>query len=107
MSDYPERFDSLAHAREWFDAFIAYYNHEHRHPGIGFHTPASVHFGTVEEVRDQRAVTLSEGIRPTPRTLRPPPPTTRDTPDRLDQRPAQAPRTRTTNLIASRPSHWT
>ncbi|WP_405970330.1 DDE-type integrase/transposase/recombinase [Streptomyces sp. NBC_00988] len=97
----------LAHAREWFDAFITYYNHEHRHSGIGFHTPASVHFGTVEEVRDQRAVTLSEGIRPTPRTLRPTPPTTRDTPDRLDQRPGQAPRTRTTNLIASRPSHWT
>ncbi|MEU8523361.1 DDE-type integrase/transposase/recombinase [Streptomyces sp. NPDC048577] len=24
MSDYPERFDSLAHAREWFEAFIAY-----------------------------------------------------------------------------------
>lgn len=59
MSDYPERFDSLAHAREWFDAFIAYYNHEHRHSGIGWHTPASVHFGTAEEVRDQRAVTLA------------------------------------------------
>ncbi|WP_157977418.1 IS3 family transposase [Streptomyces triticisoli] len=60
MSDYPERFDSLAHAREWFDAFIAYYNHEHRHSGIGWHTPASVHFGTAEEVRDQRAVTLDQ-----------------------------------------------
>lgn len=60
MSDYPERFDSLAHAREWFEAFIAYYNHEHRHSGIGWHTPASVHFGTAEEVRDQRAVTLAE-----------------------------------------------
>jgi transposase InsO family protein len=60
MSDYSERFDSLAHAREWFDAFIAYYNHEHRHSGIGWHTPASVHFGTAEEVRDQRAVTLAE-----------------------------------------------
>ncbi|MCX5356375.1 DDE-type integrase/transposase/recombinase [Streptomyces mirabilis] len=60
MSDYPERFDSLAHAREWFDAFIAYYNHEHRHSGIGWHTSASVHFGTAEEVRDQRAVTLAE-----------------------------------------------
>ncbi|WP_272491073.1 integrase core domain-containing protein [Streptomyces pacificus] len=60
MSDYPERFDSLAHAREWFDAFIAYYNHEHRHSGIGWHTPASVHFGTADEVRDQRAVTLAE-----------------------------------------------
>ncbi|MFI1184645.1 IS3 family transposase [Streptomyces sp. NPDC020799] len=60
MSDYPERFGSLAHAREWFDAFIAYYNHEHRHSGIGWHTPASVHFGTAEEVRDQQAVTLAE-----------------------------------------------
>ncbi|MFD7001015.1 transposase [Streptomyces mirabilis] len=60
MSDYPERFESLAHAREWFDAFIAYYNHEHRHSGIGWHTPASVHFGTAEEVRDQRTVTLAE-----------------------------------------------
>lgn len=60
MPDYPERFDSLAHAREWFEAFIAYYNHEHRHSGIGWHTPASVHFGTAEEVRDQRAVTPAE-----------------------------------------------
>ncbi|MEV6498936.1 DDE-type integrase/transposase/recombinase [Streptomyces prunicolor] len=59
MSDYPERFDSLAHAREWSDAFIAYYNHEHGHSGIGFHTPASAHFGTADEVRDQRAVTLA------------------------------------------------
>ena len=60
MADYPERFASLAHAREWFDAFISYYNHEHRHSGIGLHTPASVHFGTADEIRDQRAVTLAE-----------------------------------------------
>lgn len=62
MADYPERFDSLAHAREWFDAFIAYDNHQHRHSGLGWHTPASVHFGTAEEVRDQRAVNLAEVI---------------------------------------------
>jgi transposase InsO family protein len=75
MSDYPDRFDSLAHAREWFDAFTSYYNHEHRHSGIGWHTPASVHFGTADEIRDQRAVTLAAayarhpkrfGRRPTP-----------------------------------------
>jgi putative transposase len=60
VADLPERFDSLARAREWLYAFIPYHNHEHRHPGIGSHTPASVHFGTAEEVRDQRAVTLSE-----------------------------------------------
>ncbi|WP_123469569.1 integrase core domain-containing protein [Streptomyces sp. CEV 2-1] len=64
MADYPERFDSLAHAREWFDAFIAYYNHEHRHSGIGWHTPASVHFGTANEVRYQRAVTLAYARHP-------------------------------------------
>ncbi|WP_433450418.1 transposase [Streptomyces sp. CA-142005] len=60
MSDYPERFDSLAHAREWFEAIIAYYNHAHRHSGIGWHTPATVHLGTAKEVHDQRAVTLAE-----------------------------------------------
>lgn len=30
---------------------------EHRHSGIGFHTPASVHYGTITEVRSQRAKT--------------------------------------------------
>jgi putative transposase len=34
MADYPERFDSLAHAREWFDAFTSYYNHERLSLGV-------------------------------------------------------------------------
>lgn len=77
-ADYPERFDSLAHAREWMDAFIAYYNHDHRHSGIGLHTPASVHFGTAEEVRDQRAVALAEAYERHPERFarRPRPPET-------------------------------
>ncbi len=72
--DFPERFDSLAHARDWFDAFISYYNHEHRHSGIGLHTPASAHFGTAAEVHDQRAITLTEAYERHPErfTLRPP-----------------------------------
>jgi transposase InsO family protein len=75
-SDYPERFDSISHAREWFDAFTTYYNHEHRHSGIGLHTPASVHFGTADEIRDQRAVTLAEAYARTPERFarRPRPP---------------------------------
>jgi putative transposase len=74
--DFPERFDSLAHAREWFDAFISYYNHEHRHSGIGLHTPASVHFGTADQVRDQRAITLAEAYARHPERFarRPKPP---------------------------------
>nr|WSX81758.1 integrase core domain-containing protein [Streptomyces sp. NBC_00899] len=71
MADFPERFDSLAHAREWFEAFIAYYNHEHRHSGIAWHTPASIHFGTADEVRDQRAATLAQAYAHHPAPERP------------------------------------
>ena len=55
---FPGRFGSLADARAFCQTFFAYYNHEHRHSGIGLHTPASVHFGTAGEIRAQRAVTL-------------------------------------------------
>jgi putative transposase len=55
---FPGRFGSLADARAFCETFFAYYNHQHRHGGIGLHTPASVHFGTAPQVRAQRAVTL-------------------------------------------------
>ena len=55
---FPGRFGSLADARAFCETFFAYYNHEHRHSGIGLHTPASVHYGTATQVRAQRAVTL-------------------------------------------------
>ncbi|MFD1662250.1 hypothetical protein ACFSL4_29670 [Streptomyces caeni] len=66
----------MAHAREWTDAFITYYNHDHRHSGIGLHTPASVHLGTAEEVRDQRAAALAEAYERHPERFarRPKPP---------------------------------
>ncbi|MFJ2116380.1 MULTISPECIES: integrase core domain-containing protein [unclassified Streptomyces] len=76
-ADYPARFDSLAHAREWMDTFTAYYNHGHRHSGTGLHTtPASVHFGTAEQVRDQRTVALTEAYERHPERFarRPTPP---------------------------------
>jgi len=34
------------------------YNAEHRHSGIGFHTPADVHYGRAELVRDRRGLVL-------------------------------------------------
>ncbi|MFD9480853.1 hypothetical protein [Streptomyces nojiriensis] len=33
VAGHPERFGSPARAREWFDAFTAYYSHELRHSG--------------------------------------------------------------------------
>lgn len=65
-SDYPERFASVNEARTWMEGFTAYYNHEHRHSGIGYHTPASVHYGTAEAVRDQRQITLDRAYRTHP-----------------------------------------
>ncbi len=55
---FPDRFGSIADARVFCETFFAYYNHEHRHSGIGLHTPASVHYGTATEIRAQRAEVL-------------------------------------------------
>jgi putative transposase len=56
--DYPDKFDDLEHARTWTTRFIDAYNTEHRHSGIGYYTPESVHDGTwtVFQTRRQRAL---------------------------------------------------
>jgi putative transposase len=74
---FPERFGSIADARAFCEQFFSYYNHEHRHSGIGLHTPASVHYGTATEVRAKRAVTLDAAYAANParfRHRRPTPP---------------------------------
>jgi putative transposase len=58
MPDFPDRFGSLQDARAFCDAFFTAYNHEHRHSGIGMHTPASVHYGTAHQIRQHRQATL-------------------------------------------------
>ena len=56
---FPERFASLAHARSFVDTFFAHYNnHHHRHSGIGYHTPASVHRGHHHAIRAHRQAVL-------------------------------------------------
>jgi putative transposase len=67
---FPERFGSIADARAFGESFFAYYNHEHRHSGIGYHTPASVHYGTAAEVRAQRQDTLNAAYAANPARFR-------------------------------------
>ena len=55
---FPEQFGSVADARAFGQAFFGYNNHEHRHSGIGLHTPASVHHGTAHQIRAMRQATL-------------------------------------------------
>ena len=63
---FPERFGSIAHARVFCERFFTHYNTAHRHSGIGYHTPASVHYGTAAEIREQRQVTLDAAYEANP-----------------------------------------
>jgi putative transposase len=67
---FPERFGSIEDARVFCEQFFNYYNHEHRHSGIGLHTPASVHHGTATEVRAKRASTLDAAYAANPGRFR-------------------------------------
>ncbi len=52
--EFPERFESIGHARAHLRGFFAWYNDEHRHSGIGFMTPAAVHFGRASAIDERR-----------------------------------------------------
>jgi putative transposase len=52
--EFPERFVGIAHARAHLRRFFAWYNDEHRHSGIGFITPAAVHFGHASAIDERR-----------------------------------------------------
>jgi putative transposase len=67
---FPERFGSIHDARAFCQPFFMYYNHEHRHSGIGYYTPASVHYGTAAEVRAKRAETLDAAYTANPARFR-------------------------------------
>ena len=72
--DFPDRFGSPEHARQFCQGFFGWYNNEHRHSGIGYHTPADVHFGRAALVREQRAQVLDAAYLAHPeRFVRKPP----------------------------------
>jgi putative transposase len=56
---FPERFGCLADARGFLADFVQWYNHEHRHSGIGLHTAADVHYGLAAAKDTDRFVTLA------------------------------------------------
>jgi len=57
--EFPEQFGSIQDARAFCQRFFGWYNHEHRHSGIGLHTPADLHFGRAEAIRAARAEVLT------------------------------------------------
>ena len=56
---FPERFGSIEDGRAFGQVFFPWYNREHRHSGVGFLTPASVHFGQATAIRERRQHVLA------------------------------------------------
>jgi len=73
---FPDHFDDIEAARAFCKEFFDYYNHEHYHSGLGLHTPASVHFGTADQIRAGRDEVLAAAYTRNPERFshRPEPP---------------------------------
>ena len=72
--DFPQRFGSFEDAHAHCGRFFSWYNHDHRHSGIGFHTPSDVHHGRAELIRARRAEVLDDAYATHPeRFVRKPP----------------------------------
>jgi putative transposase len=71
---FPPRFGSLQDARAFARDFFAWYNHEHRHCGLGLLSPAVVHHGLVPAAIERRRQVLDTAYRAHPeRFVRRPP----------------------------------
>jgi putative transposase len=74
--EFPDRFDSIEHARTFCRTFFDWYNHSHRHSGIGLMTPAAVHHGHAKALHAerQRVLTAAYTAKPERFVRRPPRP---------------------------------
>jgi putative transposase len=72
--EFPARFETIEQAREFCRGFFDWYNHQHRHSGIGLVTPAAVHHGRAEQLHAERARVLDAAYARNPeRFVRKPP----------------------------------
>lgn len=63
---YPDRFDGFVPAKEWCGPFFQDYNHEHKHEGIAWLTPATVHEGRAQTVLAQRQAVMDAAYQQHP-----------------------------------------
>jgi putative transposase len=63
---FPDRFDSIEHARAFCRQFFGWYNHQHHHSGIGLMTPATVHHGHAQQTHVARSQVLDAAYAATP-----------------------------------------
>jgi len=72
--EFPDRFQNMEQARAFCRQFFDWYNHSHRHSGIGLMTPAAVHYGQAQALHAKRQRVLDAAYAATPeRFVRRPP----------------------------------
>jgi putative transposase len=64
---------SLDEAQAWLDTFVSWYNHEHRHAGIGWQTPTNVLSGQHQAVTHRRQQLLDTAYAAHPQRYHRPP----------------------------------
>ena len=74
--EFPDRFGGPEDARAFCTRFFPWYNDDHRHSGLGYHTPADVHHGRAGLLREHRAevLTAAYAIHPERFVRKPPAP---------------------------------
>jgi len=77
---FPQRFASIQQARSFCRDFFPWYNHVHRHSGLGLVTPAVVHQGRAAAFQAQRAQVLHDAYRRHPERFVHGPPRPPETP---------------------------
>ncbi len=69
-----DRFGSFEDAHGFCTRFFGWYNDEHRHSGIAYHTPSDVHYGRAGAIQARRASVLDAAYAARPeRFVRKPP----------------------------------
>ena len=68
--DFPDRFGSIADARAHCHTFFTWYNTTHRHSGIGFMTPETVHYGRASALTRARSITLGAAFLANPKRFK-------------------------------------
>jgi putative transposase len=72
--EFPNRFENIEQARAFCRGFFDWYNHSHRHSGIGLMTPAAVHHDQARKLHTERQRILDAAYAATPeRFVRRPP----------------------------------
>ena len=68
--DFPARFGCIEDARAHCQEFFPWYNDDHRHSGIGYMTPAAVHYGQAQGLFQRRAETLDAAFMVNPKRFK-------------------------------------